>query len=49
MALGGAHKPLFIPRNGSLEMTNVPTPRVDAQPMTLGLARRVLGHSYVVH
>src|SRR6516162_6615861 len=30
-------------------MTNVPTPRVDAQPMTLGLARRVLGHSYVVH
>jgi hypothetical protein len=49
VALGGAHKPLFIPRNGSLEMTNVPTPRVDAQLMTLGLVRRVLGHSYVVH
>jgi hypothetical protein len=46
---GGGHKPLFVPRNGSLELTNVPTPRVDAQPMEVGLVRRTLGHSYVVH
>jgi hypothetical protein len=46
---GGGHKPLFLVRGDSLELTNVPTPRVTSRPMRLGLSRRLLGHSYVVH
>ncbi len=46
---GGGYKPYFRIENGEAVLRGVPVPRVSARSLDVGVMRRLLGHSFLLH